>query len=79
MIKQRQEGRINTIISDAGRVGETHLEVYSAAKAGASGFMRPMAKSLGKYNFTAYNVAITRMKTQRTETRFADVGKARKY
>ena len=37
-------GRIVTVISDAGRVGEPHLAVYSGAKAGAAGFMRAIAK-----------------------------------
>ena len=32
-------GRIVTVISDAGRVGEPHLAVYSGAKAGAAGFI----------------------------------------
>jgi 3-oxoacyl-[acyl-carrier protein] reductase len=51
-------GRIITIISDAGRVGEARLEVYSAAKAGAAGLMRGLARSLGRYNITANSVAI---------------------
>ena len=36
----RRYGRITTVISDAGRVGEPHFAVYSGAKAGAAGFMR---------------------------------------
>src|SRR3546814_2206196 len=34
---QHRGGRIITIISDAGRVGEPHLAAYSGAKAGAAG------------------------------------------
>ena len=33
---ERQLGRVITVISDAGRVGEPNLAVYSAAKAGAA-------------------------------------------
>jgi len=40
MIEQ-QDGRIVTIISDAGRMGEVRLEVYSGAKAGAAGLGAP--------------------------------------
>ena len=38
-------GRIVTVISDAGRVGEGQLEIYSGAKAGAAGFMRAIAQA----------------------------------
>jgi 3-oxoacyl-[acyl-carrier protein] reductase len=51
-------GRLITIISDAGRVGEAGLEVYSAAKAGAAGLMRGLARSLGRHHITANSVAI---------------------
>jgi 2-hydroxycyclohexanecarboxyl-CoA dehydrogenase len=51
-------GRIVTVISDAGRVGEPHLAVYSAAKAGAAGFMRALAKAGGRYNVTANCVSL---------------------
>lgn len=51
-------GRIVTVISDAGRVGEPHLAVYSGAKAGAAGFMRAIAKASGRYGITANCVAL---------------------
>jgi 3-oxoacyl-[acyl-carrier protein] reductase len=51
-------GRLITIISDAGRVGEAGLEVYSAAKAGAAGLTRALARSLGRHHITANCVAI---------------------
>ncbi len=57
MIEQ-QYGKIVTVISDAGRVGEPHLQTYSAAKAGAAGFMRAIAKELGRYWITANCVAL---------------------
>jgi 3-oxoacyl-[acyl-carrier protein] reductase len=53
-----RHGRLITIISDAGRVGEAGLEAYSAAKAGAAGLMRALARSLGRYRITANCVAI---------------------
>ncbi|MBI4697128.1 MAG: SDR family oxidoreductase [Gammaproteobacteria bacterium] len=56
-------GRIITVISDAGRVGEPHLAVYSGAKAGAAGFMRAIAKGLGRYNVTANCVALGTIRT----------------
>ncbi len=65
MIKN-ERGSLITVISDAGRVGEAGLEVYSAAKAGAAGFMRAMARSLGRYNIRANNVAISAVATQAT-------------
>jgi 3-oxoacyl-[acyl-carrier protein] reductase len=45
-------GRLITIISDAGRVGEPGLEAHSAAKAGAASLMRALARSLGRYLIT---------------------------
>lgn len=55
---QNKYGRIITVISDAGRVGEPHLAVYSAAKAGAAGFMRAIAKLGGRHGVTANSVAL---------------------
>jgi NAD(P)-dependent dehydrogenase (short-subunit alcohol dehydrogenase family) len=47
MIK-RGTGRVVTVVSDAGRVGEAGLVAYSAAKAGAAGFVRAIAKEVGR-------------------------------
>ncbi|HEV2363165.1 MAG TPA: SDR family oxidoreductase [Caulobacteraceae bacterium] len=58
MIERRAPGRILTIISDAGRWGDAGLEIYAAAKAGAAGFMRSVARTLGRYQITANCVAI---------------------
>lgn len=58
MIEAGKGGRLVTIISDAGRVGESGLEAYSAAKAGAAGLMRALARSLGRHEITANSVAI---------------------
>lgn len=68
MIEQ-QSGRIITIISDAGRVGEAGLEVYSGAKAGAAGFTRAIARSLGRYQIKANCIAIAATLTPDVQAR----------
>ncbi len=61
---ERKHGRLITIISDAGRVGEGNgLEAYSAAKAGSAGLTRGIARSVGRYGITANNVAIAATNT----------------
>jgi 3-oxoacyl-[acyl-carrier protein] reductase len=60
---KRRYGRITTVISDAGRVGEPHLAVYSGAKAGAAGFMRALAKAVGRAEITANCVALSGIRT----------------
>jgi 3-oxoacyl-[acyl-carrier protein] reductase len=70
MIEQRY-GSIVTVISDAGRVGEPNLEIYSGAKAGAAGFTRAIAKSAARYGITANCVALGATRTPAT-TRMTD-------
>ena len=60
---ERRRGRVITVISDAGRVGEPDLAVYSAAKAGAAGFSRALAKAVGRYHITVNCVALASMRT----------------
>jgi 3-oxoacyl-[acyl-carrier protein] reductase len=62
----RKSGSLVTVISDAGRVGEPRLEVYSAAKAGAAGFTRAIAKSAGRHGVRANCVAISATRTPAT-------------
>ena len=50
-------GRIVNLISDAGRIGEPFLSVYSAAKAGVGGFTKALAKEVARYNITVNGVA----------------------
>jgi 3-oxoacyl-[acyl-carrier protein] reductase len=66
MIKQGK-GRIVTVVSDAGRVGEARLAVYAAAKAGAAGFMRSLAKEVGRYGVTANSIALGTLEPPMTE------------
>jgi 2-hydroxycyclohexanecarboxyl-CoA dehydrogenase len=72
MIKRQAPGRIITIISDAGRYGDSGMESYSAAKAGAAGFTRSVARTLGRYDITANAVAIAATRTPATESQYAD-------
>ncbi|MEW6477693.1 MAG: SDR family NAD(P)-dependent oxidoreductase [Actinomycetota bacterium] len=69
-------GRIVTVISDAGRVGEANLEPYSGAKAGAAGFMRGLAKSVARYGITANCVAAGATRTPLIEAALSAGGEA---
>ncbi|MEP7200088.1 MAG: SDR family NAD(P)-dependent oxidoreductase [Chloroflexota bacterium] len=53
----QKSGRIVNLISDAGRIGEPFLSVYSAAKAGVAGFTKALAKEVARYNITVNGVA----------------------
>lgn len=55
-------GRVITVISDAARVGEGGLVAYSAAKAGAAGFMRALAREVGRAGVTCNSVALGTIK-----------------
>jgi len=52
-------GRVVTVVSDAGRVGEPRLAAYSAAKAGAAGFVRAIAKEGGRWNITSNAISLS--------------------
>ena len=58
MIERKAPGRVITIISDAGRWGDAGMEIYAGSKAGAAGFMRSLARGMGRYGITANNIAI---------------------
>jgi len=60
---ERGWGRVVNVISDAGRVGEANLVVYGAAKAGAAGFSRGLARAAGRHNVTVNCVALGTMNT----------------
>lgn len=78
MVEAGGYGRIVTIISDAGRVGERGMEAYSAAKAGAAGLMRSLARSLGRHGITANSVAIAATRTPAIERATRNEDMARK-
>lgn len=60
-------GRIVTIVSDAGRIGESHMGAYCAAKAGAAGLTRGIAREVGRHNVTVNNISLGTMRTPMSE------------
>ena len=55
---ERGRGRIVTIISDASRTGDAHMAAYAAAKAGAGGLIRSVAREVGRHGVTANCIAL---------------------
>jgi 3-oxoacyl-[acyl-carrier protein] reductase len=55
---ERGDGRIITVISEAARSGDANLAAYAAAKAGAAGFCRVIAREVGRYGITVNCVAL---------------------
>jgi NAD(P)-dependent dehydrogenase (short-subunit alcohol dehydrogenase family) len=53
------QGRIVTIVSDSGRVGQARLSVYAAAKAAAGGFVRSLARETGRYGITCNAISLS--------------------
>lgn len=51
-------GRVVNIVSDAGRIGEPHLSVYSGAKSGVIGFGRALSKEVAQFDITVNNLAL---------------------
>ncbi|GAY15802.1 SDR family NAD(P)-dependent oxidoreductase [Mycobacterium sp. shizuoka-1] len=68
---ERGRGRVITVISEAGRQGEAGLVVYSAAKAGAAGFTRAIAKATAPFGVTANCVALGAVRTPAIEAALA--------
>jgi 2-hydroxycyclohexanecarboxyl-CoA dehydrogenase len=62
-MKERKYGKVLNIVSDAGRVGEPFLTSYSAAKAGAIGFSKALAKEVGRDGINVNCVALGTTKT----------------
>jgi NAD(P)-dependent dehydrogenase (short-subunit alcohol dehydrogenase family) len=59
-------GRVVTIVSDAGRYGDAKLAPYAAAKAGAAGFSRSVAREVGRHNITVTCVSLGTIVTPST-------------
>lgn len=73
MVSGENGGRIVTVISDAGRMGEIGgLEAYSGAKAGAAGLTRALARAGGRYEVTANCVALGATRTPATDDFLGD-------
>jgi 3-oxoacyl-[acyl-carrier protein] reductase len=71
MIGQKR-GRIVTVVSDAGRVGEAHLAAYSGAKAGAAGFMRALAKEVGRFGINANCISLSSLQPPLEEPQLSE-------
>jgi NAD(P)-dependent dehydrogenase (short-subunit alcohol dehydrogenase family) len=67
----RQRGRIVTIVSDSGRIGEARLAVYGAAKAGAAGFVRSIAKEAGRFGITCNAISLSTLEPPMSEEQLA--------
>jgi 3-oxoacyl-[acyl-carrier protein] reductase len=65
-------GRVITIVSDAARYGDANLAPYAAAKAGAAGFCRSVAREVGRYNVTVNCIALGTVRTPTTDQPQAD-------
>lgn len=68
-----KRGRIVTIVSDSGRIGEPKLAVYASAKAGAQGFVRSIAKELGRYGVTSNAVSLSSLMPDMPEEQLAEI------
>jgi NAD(P)-dependent dehydrogenase (short-subunit alcohol dehydrogenase family) len=68
---ERNRGRIVTVVSDAGRVGEPRLAAYSAAKAGAAGFVRSIAKETGRFGITCNAISLSTLEPPMSEQQLA--------
>lgn len=56
---EAKRGRIVTIVSDSGRIGEPRLAAYAAAKAAAGGFVRSLAKEVGRHGITCNAISLS--------------------
>lgn len=66
-----KRGRIVTIVSDSGRVGESRLAAYGAAKAGAAGFIRSIAKEAGRFGITCNAISLSTLEPPMSEEQLA--------
>ncbi len=73
-MSERRWGRIVSIVSDAGRVGEPRLAAYSMAKAGVVGFSKALAKEMGRYCITVNCVSPATTETEATADWIAEQG-----
>jgi NAD(P)-dependent dehydrogenase (short-subunit alcohol dehydrogenase family) len=71
MVKEGK-GRIVTVVSDSGRIGEARLAVYASAKAGAAGLMRSLAKEGGRFGITANAISLSTLEPLMDEEKLAE-------
>jgi NAD(P)-dependent dehydrogenase (short-subunit alcohol dehydrogenase family) len=71
---EKRWGRIVSVISDAGRVGEPRLVAYSMAKAGVVGFTKALAKEAGRNCITVNCVSPATTVTDATKDWIAAQG-----
>jgi 3-oxoacyl-[acyl-carrier protein] reductase len=76
---ERQAERIVTVVSDAGRFGDVNMAPYAAAKAGAAGFSRSIAREMGRYGITVNNVALGTIRTPATSEGEPDTPEAKEH
>jgi 3-oxoacyl-[acyl-carrier protein] reductase len=55
---EKRGGKIISVMSEAGRVGEAKLAAYSGAKAGILGFSKAIAREVGKHRINVNVVAL---------------------
>ena len=58
---ERGHGRVITVVSDSARTGEAQMAAYAAAKAGAAGLIRSVAREVGRHGVTANCLALGTM------------------
>jgi 3-oxoacyl-[acyl-carrier protein] reductase len=63
----RGKGRIVTVVSDAGRVGEPRLSAYAAAKGAAGAFVRSIAKETGRFGITCNAISLSALEPNMPE------------
>jgi 2-hydroxycyclohexanecarboxyl-CoA dehydrogenase len=68
---ERRYGKIISVMSEAGRVGEAKLAAYSGAKAGMLGFSKAVAREVGKHCINVNVVALGAVDAK--ETPFAEL------
>lgn len=55
----RRYGKIVSMVSDAGRVGEARMAVYSGAKAAIIGFTKAIAKEMGPHRINVNTISLS--------------------
>ena len=55
---ERLSGRVVTIVSDSSRTGDANLAAYAAAKAGAAGLTRSVAREVARYGITCNSISL---------------------